>query len=164
MTFSKATTDFGSPLPSSSSFNPVEGKQIYNLSSYDKLKRFGYDGTVCEVGDYECMAKHPFFPGSSSIIGPTIPDNDIQPFEPVMKENLEESDTTNNNNADPYFLIGFVAFVIFMIIVYILVLVFAIGKTKNETVKIIIILGFFVPGLQPISFILALLVLFGVIQ
>ena len=157
MTYSKPTTDLPNPLSLPTSFGPVEGKQLYNLTEYDKLKRIGYDGTVCEVGDYECMRKHPFFPGSSTRIGPVIPDTD---FQPVMKENLEDT----NNNLDTGFLIGFVAFILFMIILYILVLVFAIGKTKNQTVKIIIILGFFVPGLQPISFILALLVLFGVIQ
>ena len=160
MTYSKPTVDLPNPVSLPTSFRSVEGKQLYNLTDYDKLKRFGYDGTVCEVGDYECMRKHPFFPGSSAVIGPVIPDTDIQH---IMKENLENEDTTNTE-VDSSFLIGFVAVAIFLLISYILVLIFAIGKTKNETVKIVIILGFLVPGIQPISFVLALLVLFGIIQ
>lgn len=54
--------------------------------------------------------------------------------------------------------------IIITYIIFITLSIFAITKTKNEGVKIFLIIGIFIPFVSPITFIISLLIIFGVLK
>jgi len=69
---------------------------------------------------------------------------------------------SNENPTDA--IVTFIIIFIIILLVEIILVIFAINKTKNKSIKIILIAGLFIPPMYPIIFILALLVIFGVLN
>lgn len=93
---------------------------------------------------------------------------------PVVREDMTDSgDTINcnlpeNQNNDlcnvPDDIFNIIIFVIILVLISYGIIIWAAIKTKSEGLKIFLIVSLFLPFFTPISFILALLIIVGVIQ
>lgn len=54
--------------------------------------------------------------------------------------------------------------IIITYVIFIALTIFAVTKTKNEGIKIFLIVGLFIPFISPITFIISLLIIFGVLK
>ena len=78
--------------------------------------------------------------------------------------NVSSSDNSQSNENPTGAIVTFIIIFIIILLVEIFLVIFAINKTKNKSMKIILIAGLFIPPMYPIIFILALLIIFGVIN
>lgn len=80
---------------------------------------------------------------------------------PVTSSNVPNINNTLDLGGTATALTGLFIFLIVLYIIFIVVTIIAFSKTKNVTLKVFLILGIFLPPIAPITFILALMIMFG---
>lgn len=86
---------------------------------------------------------------------------------PTNNNPTDNNNSTNNNNStdnNPTDLVVVFGIGFLIIVLYIIMTIIAVNKTKNDTIKLFLIVGIFIPVITPFSFVLTILILLGLVK
>lgn len=85
----------------------------------------------------------------------------VDSSDPDTSSNVPSGNINNTVGETATALVVLFIVLIVLYIIFIVVTIMAFSKTSNETLKVFLILGIFLPPIAPITFIIALMIIFG---